>query len=175
MRHGRAPTVLAGAASCVTVLAACGGGSNASTKQSAASNSALELAQCMRAHGVPNFPDPTKSSGGEGFSIVQASGSSAIQIDGISFSGPKFQSAEKTCKLSGPGGGAGLSEAQQQGFIAKARCIRKHGVPNFPDPRFGPGGRGIMTSLGPDDNPDSPAIKQALKACAGVGTPLPGV
>jgi hypothetical protein len=82
----------------------------------------------------------------------------------------------KACKFFGGGSSAsGISAAQQQSFIAKARCIRTHGVPGFPDPQFGPGGRGIGLNLGPGERPSSPAIQRALKACAGVGSPLPGI
>ena len=56
-----------------------------------------------------------------------------------------------------------------------SRCMRLHGVPNFPDPVFGRAGFGVAVPLAPGQDPDSPAILNAEKACAGVGTPLPGV
>ena len=60
-------------------------------------------------------------------------------------------------------------------MVANARCIRKHGVPSFPDPTFGPGGEGAGVNLGPGAGRPSPAIEQAAKACAHVGTPIPGI
>jgi hypothetical protein len=50
--------------------------------------------------------------------------------------------------------------------IANAQCMRKHGVPNFPDPTFS-GGR-FNAGLGGVD-PQSPAFKQAAAACGDVG------
>jgi hypothetical protein len=56
-------------------------------------HAALEMASCMRAHGVPNFPDP----------IVQAGpkGSVGVQINtaggGPNPNSPSFQAASKIC------------------------------------------------------------------------------
>jgi hypothetical protein len=130
----------------------------------------------MRAHAVPNFPDPTLGAGGEGFSILKAPGSSTVTVDGISFSGPAFQTAAKTCQFAGAlGPSTGISAAQKEALIAKAHCIRTHGVPNFPDPFFGPGGHGVGINLPAVFNPQSPAFQSAAKACATVGAGIPGV
>lgn len=56
-----------------------------------ARQAALAHAQCMREHGVPNFPDPTVSSNGGG--IVQRSGGG-----GINPRSPAFQQAQKICQ-----------------------------------------------------------------------------
>jgi hypothetical protein len=53
---------------------------------------ALTFADCMRAHGVPNFPDPTFSSG-------QRSG----PPKGINPQAPAFQSAARKCGNRGIG------------------------------------------------------------------------
>jgi hypothetical protein len=73
------------------------------------------------------------------------------------------------------GGSAPRPEARKESFIAQAHCIRRNGVPSFPDPVFGPAGFGVAVPLSRGQDPDSPAIVRAEKACAGVGTPLPGV
>ncbi len=152
-------------------IAACGSSGH---KPTAAANAAYAYANCMRAHDVPNFPDPTPSSSGGGFSVVGSPGSSAVVINGTSFSGPAFNAASKACGRSGAGiSPPPLTEAQKQGMFAKARCLRRHGVPGFPDPSFGPGGHGVDIPLGPGFNPDSPAMQRAAKACAGVGVSLP--
>ena len=165
------------AVSCAVAVAACGSTTpNAASTHSATSSPQFALATCMRAHGVPNFPDPTPGAGGEGFSIEKSHDSSAVTIDGISFSGPAFQAATKTCQYAGAlGPSAGISGTQKEAFIAKAHCIRTHGVPNFPDPFFGPGGHGVGINLPAGVNPQSPAFLSAAKACAQVGTPIPGV
>jgi hypothetical protein len=56
-----------------------------------ARQAALAHAQCMREHGVPNFPDPTVSSNGGG--ITQSSGGR-----GIDPQSPAFQQAQKICQ-----------------------------------------------------------------------------
>lgn len=58
-----------------------------------ARRAALAHAQCMREHGVPNFPDPTVTSNGG--AIVQGSGSS-----GVNPRSPAFQQAQKICQPS---------------------------------------------------------------------------
>jgi hypothetical protein len=64
------------------------------TADSGSGNLAKELkfAQCMRSHGVPDFPDPNKNGGFSGTSTVNPSS-------------PTFQNAQSTCmQLSGLGG-----------------------------------------------------------------------
>jgi hypothetical protein len=151
------------------LLAACGSAGSGAT--SPAAGTQLALTQCMYSHGVPDFPDPRPGTGG--FSIVETSAGS-LTIDGIAFSGPAFQAAARTCNFQGPGSGAPLTEAQKTAFIAKARCIRRHGVPGFPDPTFGPGGHGVGINLSSGLNGDSPAIRRAAKLCASVGAGIPG-
>jgi hypothetical protein len=64
---------------------------------------ALKMAQCMRSHGVPNFPDPTVKSGPNGGIGVQISG------PGLNSQSPAFQAAQRKCKplMGRPGGGPG--------------------------------------------------------------------
>jgi hypothetical protein len=50
---------------------------------------ALKVAGCLRAHGYPNFPDPTVSSQGTSQNLSGA---------GIDLSAPAFQAAETTCE-----------------------------------------------------------------------------
>jgi hypothetical protein len=59
----------------------------------------LKAAECMRAHGVPNFPDPTESAGGEAI---------GFHLSGVDPSSPRFRAAQKACSslsplLGGPG------------------------------------------------------------------------
>src|ERR1035437_2100754 len=157
-------------------VAACGSSSKPHSTGSSAYNADLKVAQCMRSHGVSNFPDPSAAVAGQGaggFSIQTPAGSSSVMINGVSVGGPAYTAAAKTCHLSGAAGGQPVSEAEQQGMIAKAHCIRTHGVPNFPDPFFG-GGGGIGFKRPAGYNPQAPAVVQAAKACASVGTAIPG-
>jgi hypothetical protein len=54
---------------------------------------AVAHAQCMRDHGVPNFPDPTFSGNSQGITVTSGS-------PGINPRSPAFQQAEKTCRSS---------------------------------------------------------------------------
>jgi hypothetical protein len=106
----------------VLVLAACGG---ASSKPSSASNSGsaqgIRFADCMRSHRVPNFPDPTVSAG--------------VAFECMASSSPAFEAAMTACaKLEpqGPGstGPVRPSAATMRQWLAVAKCIRAHAVPN---------------------------------------------
>ena len=161
-------------ATCLGALSACGAsGSHGGTGASV--TSAFKLTRCMHAHGVSNFPDPTTGAGGQGFPISSTPGSGTVTVSGVALSGPAFRTAETACRLFGGGlGPPPLSEAQKQGMLSRARCIRAHGVPNYPDPVFGPEGEGAGVQLPSGLNPDSPAVRRAREACANVGTQIPG-
>ena len=69
------------------------------------SKAALEMATCMRSHGVSNFPDPKVQAGSNGGVGVQINGSGG----GPNPSSPTFQAAQKVCmpilqKAGGPPG-----------------------------------------------------------------------
>ena len=152
--------------SSAVAIAACGSSSKSSTVTGGSSQYAqgVKYADCMRSHEVPNFPDPSP---GGGF---------PLRTSGINQQSPAFESAHKACAALQPGGASApppISAAQQAGMVANARCIRKHGVPNFPDPTFGPGGEGAGVDF--QGNASSPAFQKAAKACAHVGTLIPGV
>jgi hypothetical protein len=53
------------------------------------------------------------------------------------------------------------SASAASGPVKEARCMRSHGVPNFPDPK--PGGPSVVPN---GINPQAPAFKSAQKACA---------
>jgi hypothetical protein len=48
--------------------------------------------------------------------------------------------------------------------VALARCMRSHGVPNFPDPTF-PSGGAVKRSFPAGVVPSSPAFQRASNAC----------
>ncbi|MBO0694434.1 MAG: hypothetical protein J2P58_16130, partial [Acidimicrobiaceae bacterium] len=92
--------VLAGAGA--LALAGCGGATlPAGATNPTSSNSPIALSNCMRSHGVPNFPDATDG----GLTVTQVVGGASMTIDGITFSGPAFQAAEKACEKYLPFGG----------------------------------------------------------------------
>ena len=113
------------------ILAACGraGGSamhRAAPGQNLASL-AHQLGQCIRANGLPNFADPTVGSDGQ------------IHVPA---SAPRLPaSAEAACRSiidqlpdTGPTTAPPVSQAVFQQWLAFARCMRTHGLPDFPDP-----------------------------------------
>ncbi len=115
---------------------------------------ALSYAQCMRTHGVPGFPDPTRSSRGFSFDPKADSGA------------PRFSSANNVCKHLLPDNGgpptAAQISAETTRLLKYAQCMRTHGEPNFPDPIVSPHAFGF--SLHGVD-PNSPAFQSAQKAC----------
>ena len=58
-----------------------------------------------------------------------------------------------------------------QQALAYSRCMRSHGVPDFPDPGSG-GGFTITAQPGSDLGPDSPTNQRAAKACQSLLPPL---
>lgn len=114
---------------------------------------ALQFARCMRAHGISNFADPTN--GGE------------LTIPPDDKNSPAFKSASQACqsRLQGGGPQAQRSDMSHAQSLQLAKCIRAHGVPNFPDPNAS----GVIPQSG--INPNSPAMKAALRACQPAGGP----
>jgi hypothetical protein len=149
------------AAVAVSMLAAgCGGGSS-STAAMTTQNGPLAYAHCMRAHGVPGFPDPT----GEGDKRAVVSALKAV-------SGSQAQAAERAClHVNGGSPGSGQSAAQSQAraavLLAFARCMRTHGFPSFPDPASdGQLTRHMLTHAGIDLG--QPALLADADTCVGV-------
>jgi hypothetical protein len=98
-------------------------------------------------------------------SISSSPGSATLTVEGIPFSGPAFQAAERTCKLFGGGTGpAPISESQKLAMFAFARCMRSHGAPHYPDPVF-PAGGGIERGTGGGKDSSGPAFVSAVKYC----------
>jgi len=60
-------------------------------------NAMLKYSECMRSHGIANFPDPQENSHQIGFS--------STAMAGIDQNSPRFKTANKTCQPLLPGGG----------------------------------------------------------------------
>jgi len=179
--HRHSLSIALAAVSCAMTIGACGssGKPSGSSGPYGARASPVALSKCMRANGVSNFPDPTMGSGGEGFNgMFQSSDGSTMIVAGITFSGPALVSAEKICKEYMPGGGGpppAPTEGQKAAAFALAKCMRKHGLSDFPDPTASPsasngageviGHAGLYYALGAGLNPQSPAFKQSAAAC----------
>jgi len=146
------------------VASGCGGGSP--TGDSSGSDpDAQAYSACMREHGVPNFPDPDS----EG-RIKITSGERNGHTFGVDVNSPQFKKAQKICQKLQPNGGAPNKQEQakeQQSLLRFSRCMRSHGVPNYPDPTFTGDGGIKMSMRGTDVNPNSPQFAAAKKACKG--------
>jgi hypothetical protein len=130
------------------------GGPDAASKKAM-----LKFAQCMRDHGV-DMADPTFDQGGA--TVVQRVKKGDED---------KMNAAQKACqKYQDQIKPPQMSEAEQkeakESALANARCMREHGITNFPDPQFDENGRMSMKfdkSNGMD--PNSPKFQAAMKAC----------
>jgi hypothetical protein len=126
----------------------------------------VALAQCMRAHGLPAFPDPSPS-GGFSSNVL------------TTFDTSTGQAAYGACRhlLTGA---PSISQLQQElqkeqqaqaqrlpTMVKFAQCMRSHGVPGFPDP-----GQNLPAAAkGTGLNPNSPVFQAAVKACQSVLPP----
>jgi hypothetical protein len=149
----KSPTVPSvGSALTTTVAPAGGSPSSGATPQA----EGLAYSQCIRSHGVPNWPDPVPTpSGGYGYRTI-----------GINPKSAAFQEAQQACKALVPewwsSAGQQLTPAQQQAWLSWAKCIRSHGMPDFPDPTFPGGGAVQISGAGPSS---SPQLQSAMNAC----------
>jgi hypothetical protein len=151
------PSAVASATAVVVALAlltaACSGSGPASagspnspgTGASARSPSAVAYSGCMRSKGIQNYPDPDSSG--------QLPKTDA-QVLGVS--NAQYRAAQQACRHLLPAGGSPAQQdaqcmqnndcmpAQVQQMMTAdlklARCMRSHGVPNFPDPTNGGAG-----------------------------------
>ncbi len=93
------------------------GGNKKLTKQ----EKAVKFAECMRANGVPHFPDPDPN-GDSNF--------------GVDVSVEVWLKAVDACKALKPPGAlsAKRTPKEQSASLRFAQCVRDHGVKDFPDP-----------------------------------------
>jgi hypothetical protein len=148
--YGR-PAIVAATACVALLTAACSSGSahpgvaqlpaNGSTGSGAPAAvgtakdaaSPLAHAECMRSHGVPDFPDPGP---------IHIDVSAHPDLDPTS---PTFVAAQKECVSLEPGGttGNGVTPAMQAAALAYSACMRTHGFPKFADPVFDSSGEHV--------------------------------
>ena len=114
----------------------------------------VKYAQCMRSHGVIDFPDPSSNG--------------TISVGGTVSQSPQYPVADETCHKLLPNGGIPTAAPQAQGLAQLLKvsvCMRSHGVIDFPDPTSEgiriPVRKGMPSDLGPDN----PRFQSAEKAC----------
>jgi hypothetical protein len=154
VRPGARPAAVVVATVGIALLAGCGGSpggqvaqltstsaqSVASAGGSAASpqNGWLAFSSCMRSHGVSRFPDP--ASNGE---------LPKVSLPELGVSSSRFQAAQAACAELRPAGASLAQESDclmlgncpaaeveqiRAAELRYARCMRSHGVPDWPDP-----------------------------------------
>ena len=117
---------------------------------------------CMRKNGVSNFPDPDSQG-----RLKITSGVRNGQKFGVDVNSPQFKKAQQACQKLQPKGGRPSPQEQakeRQTMLKFSQCMRSHGVPKYPDPKFPAGGGSLMT-IGKDVNPNSPQFAAAQRAC----------
>jgi hypothetical protein len=178
-RASTAPLVAAvGIAAFSVVAAGCGGSGSSSagvanlgettttqttggSPQGSLQATALRYSRCIRSHGVPDFPDPSPRGG---INLTDQPGSD------VNPSNPALQGAMLACAKIGVFAKGNPTPARQRQYTDEllrfARCVRAHGVPNFPDPSsLGPAqGIGFLIDRNTLD-PHSPALQAAVTAC----------
>jgi hypothetical protein len=163
----------------LALLAAACGGSSSSTGGSpnaggpANSPSAVGYSHCVRSHGVPNFPDPNSSG------VLPK-----VRAQELGVSTSQLQAGQRACQRLLPTTGSLQQQAQQcvlagdcpqavvQRMLTSGRrfavCMRRHGVPNWPDPTIDTGAHGgvpffDLSKEGIDDH--SPHISPTMAEC----------
>jgi hypothetical protein len=149
------------AVACIAAVTACGsGGSAGGVATGSGSTADVQFAECMRTHGVPEFPDPLP---GGGFPRVGRQS-------------PASRTAHRACihlLKAGSGARHGPTRAELAAALNYARCMRAHGVPDFSDPVTSLASRNtnvivdglILFPLSPSTDPSAPAFQRADGIC----------
>ncbi|HEX4036196.1 MAG TPA: hypothetical protein VHX66_17275 [Solirubrobacteraceae bacterium] len=126
----------------------------------------LKFSACMRANGKPNFPDPN------------AAGVIQVNLDPNS---PQLGAAMKNCAKYRANGGQPTAATPKGRFTAQAlafsKCMRSHGITDFPDPQTAGGTVRLGVGRGPgagDLDPNTPLFQDAQKACDSLIPGVPG-
>lgn len=115
----------------------------------------VKFVDCLRSHGV----DAQLGQGGRGVEITGGPGSAS-----------KMSTVQAACRKYLPGGGPKPMTPEEQEkelkyLVKLARCMRAHGVPDFPDPSPNASPPFAITKL----PAATPAFERAAKACGATG------
>jgi hypothetical protein len=152
------------------LAAGCGGGSGSPGVASVASSTSasttpaqpglVAYARCMRSDGVTSFPDPGGNGGIPKPQVVAAAGSNPN----------KFKAASTACEHLLPDGSLSAPKTAEQqrtelaDELSFARCMRSHGVSNFPDPTAH-GGLSVAMVEAQGIDVHSPAVLRIVQTC----------
>lgn len=160
--------LLATVGSLALIAAGCGGsphssGSDGASRALPASASdaaaALEASRCMRAHGVPNWPDPIL---GGHFGFMADSGVNPYT--------PQYKAAYAYCTtryriFKHQDTPVELAQANAAA-VRYSHCMRANGVNDFPDPEDGKG----VIDLPTDVYDKTPKVQRGMQACKSLFT-----
>jgi len=163
----RSPVVGFVATALLALLAAgCGSGGGSPGVASVAAGTTTTLqsgvvaySRCMRANGVPGFPDPDSSG-----AIPKA------QVVALGVAKPRMAAADRVCRHLLPASGLGPAPTTQQtraqlaDELSFARCMRKHGVSRFPDPSA-QGGLSVELVQAQGIDVHSPVVLRVVEVC----------
>lgn len=115
----------------------------------------VKFVNCLRAHGV----DAQLGEGGHG-----------VEITGGPPGSPKMSTAQAACRKYLPGGELKPATPEQREketkyLVKLAKCMRAHGVPDFPDPN--PNGAPPFDITKVDT--ETPQFRSAARACGATG------
>jgi hypothetical protein len=124
-------SVLIAGANAAFLLAGCSSSHPTSSSGSGSVNQRAtvvlrSLARCVRAHGLPDFPDPEVGSDG-----VPRFPNSAPRVPGATQQACRAIAAQVPPQYTST---TAVSSADYQKLLQLARCIRTHGIADWPDP-----------------------------------------
>ncbi len=145
----------------ITTTSSSGGQTTSTSPVGSKGPSSVELATCLRDHGL------SAEVGSPGNLSQAAISLAGVIVTGTTPSSPQFQAAMQACRKYMPGGGPPQMSPTQKAewrtaMTAFAGCMRKNGVPSFPDPTGdGTFPQGFLQSV----DPTSAGFQSALNTC----------
>jgi hypothetical protein len=135
-------------------VGASGGGSSHMVMTGGDYSQMLKFAQCMRSHGVVDFPDPSSNG--------------TILVGGTVSQSPQYPAADETCQKLLANGGVPTAAQQAQGIAQLLKfsvCMRAHGISDYPDPTSNGIRIPVRKGMPSDLDPNNPRLQSAEKAC----------
>jgi hypothetical protein len=154
-RPWRVPALTAAVVTVGLLATACSSSPKPSASAPPTYQQLLTYAECMRSHGAPAFPDPVQGPGGI-WAFLSTPGSEVNDppADAVT-------ACQKLAPKQGSLPASAIRAAVQQG-LKMAKCMRAHGISDYPDPTTE--GGGVSIARPPDA--DSPQFKAAQQACS---------
>lgn len=141
--------------STTTTLALSSNAVSSPTSSTGSAGDPRAYAQCMRANGIGDFPDPNAS----GEFDLRSGPTSDLNPDN-----PRYLAAQKVCQSLRPVPSGAQQQQMLQQMFKFTQCMRAHGIRDFPNPNTN-GEIFISRGQRGDLNPNDPAFQSAQKAC----------